>query len=307
MATTRKSSNSKSSSSRSSSSSKSSSKPSQSKAGSSKASSASKSKTSGAKSKASSSKSASGKPSAKKATTSRSTTKAKPTTSKAASSRKSSKSTSSTAKSRGAATSSAKSTKSRSKATSSKARSKPTGKGIIASAIDAVTQMFGSDTRDAITLLKDDHRKVESLFEKVKANEDGNNVATFKKIKEELDMHAHIEETIFYPHLMDKGDKELKKIVREGIEEHTQVKDLLAELAEMSDSPTFKAKLKVLMENVEHHVEEEEDEMFPMVEDQIPEETLLRLGSLMQGEKMKIGKMKPASKPRAKASAAASK
>ena len=167
--------------------------------------------------------------------------------------------------------------------------------------------MFGSDTRDAISLLKDDHRKVESLFEKVKSNENGNNVATFKKIKEELDVHAHIEEAIFYPHLMDKGDKELKKIVREGVEEHAQVKDLLTDLDGMSDSPTFKAKLKVLMENVEHHVEEEEDEMFPMVEDQIPEETLVRLGSLMQAEKVKVGKMKPASTPRARASAATSK
>ena len=167
--------------------------------------------------------------------------------------------------------------------------------------------MFGPDTRDAITLLKEDHRKVEALFEKVKANEDGNNTATFKKIKEELDVHAHIEETIFYPHLLDKGDKELTKIVREGVEEHGQVKDLLTELDSMSDSPTFKAKLKVLMENVEHHVEEEEDEMFPMVEDQIPEDTLLRLGSLMQGEKVKVGKMKPASKPGARASAASSR
>jgi hemerythrin superfamily protein len=164
--------------------------------------------------------------------------------------------------------------------------------------------MFSGDGQDAINVLKNDHRKVESLFEKVKANEDGNNSATFKKIKEELDVHTHVEETIFYPHLLDKGDKALKKIVREGIEEHAQVKDLLVELARLSgDSPAFKAKITVLMENVEHHVEEEEDEMFPMVEDQIPEDTLQRLGALMQGEKVKLRKMKPAS-ARQKASAA---
>ncbi len=159
-------------------------------------------------------------------------------------------------------------------------------------AVEALTGMFaGDDTPNAIELLKAEHRKVESLFEKVKANEDGNNSATFKKIKEELDVHSHIEEMILYPHLLEKGDKELKKIVREGIEEHGQVKDLLAELAELSgDSPIFKAKITVLMENVEHHVKEEEDEMFQMAEDQIPEETLQRLGSLMQGEKMKVMK-----------------
>jgi hypothetical protein len=85
---------------------------------------------------------------------------------------------------------------------------------------------------------------------------------------------------------LDKGDKELKKIVREGIEEHGQVKDLLAELAELSATPrSSRRNLRCLMENVEHHVEEEEDEMFKMAEDQIPDETLQRLGSLMQGEK----------------------
>lgn len=163
--------------------------------------------------------------------------------------------------------------------------------------------MFSKDSPNAIDLLKTDHDTVESLFEKVKANEDGNNAATFKKIKEELDVHAHIEEMIFYPHLLDQGDKELKKIVREGVEEHAQVKELLVEIAALSgDSPTFKAKLKVLMENVEHHVQEEEDEMFPMVEDQIPEEMLQRLGALMQGEKMKVKRMvSPATKQKAAA------
>ena len=158
---------------------------------------------------------------------------------------------------------------------------------------------------DAIELLKTDHRKVETLFEKVKANEDGNNTATFKKIKAELDVHAHIEENIFYPHLLEKGDKELKKIVREGVEEHGQVKELLAELAELSGtSPIFKAKITVLMENVEHHVQEEEGEMFQMAEDQIPAETLQRLGSLMQGEKMKVMKMAKSPTARSRSAAA---
>ncbi len=164
--------------------------------------------------------------------------------------------------------------------------------------------MFAAGSPDATELLKTDHRKVEELFAKVKANEDGNNAATFKKIKEELDVHAHIEETIFYPHLLEKGDKELKKIVREGLEEHGQVKDLLTELAGLSgDSPTFKAKITVLMENVEHHVEEEEGEMFNMVEDQIPEDTRQRLGSLMLAEKTKLKKMGGPTKRTARAAA----
>ena len=69
------------------------------------------------------------------------------------------------------------------------------------------------------------------------------------------------------------------------------LKTLLAELSDLSGtSDDFKAKLKVLVENVEHHVEEEEGEMFPMVEDQIEEETRIRLGSLIEAEKSKVGK-----------------
>ena len=127
---------------------------------------------------------------------------------------------------------------------------------------------------------------MEELFEKVRENENGNNESTFKKIKEELDVHAHIEETIFYPYLMEKGDQELQRIVREGIEEHRQVKAWLAELDSGSgESEDFKARLKVLMEDVEHHVEEEEDEMFPLVEDQVEPPTLEKLGNQMETEK----------------------
>jgi hemerythrin superfamily protein len=146
-----------------------------------------------------------------------------------------------------------------------------------------------TSSETAIDLLKADHDKVEELFERVKANEDGNNQDVFRKIKEELDVHAHIEEMVFYPHLLENGDEELQKIVREGIEEHRQVKMFLAELDQLSgNAEKFKAKLQVLMEDVEHHVEEEEGEMFPMVEDQIGEEMLVRLGSLLEAEKVRF-------------------
>jgi hemerythrin superfamily protein len=157
--------------------------------------------------------------------------------------------------------------------------------------VDAVAGIFGSDQPDAISVLEADHRKVEELFAEVKANEDGNNAAIFRQIKQELDIHSHIEEQVFYPHLLSEGDKELQKIVREGVEEHAQVKDLLTELDGLSGtSPTFKAKLKVLMENVEHHVEEEEGEMFDMAREQIPEETMQRLGALLEAEKARVKK-----------------
>jgi len=105
-------------------------------------------------------------------------------------------------------------------------------------------------------------------------------------IKQELDAHAHIEESIFYPYCLKNGDEELQKIVFEGIEEHKQVKLFLAEMNDESGKqPEFKAKMTVLIEDVEHHVQEEEGEMFEMVEDQFDEETLNRLGAQMRAEK----------------------
>ncbi len=239
---------------------------------------------------------------AKSATASKATPKARSSSPKTKSATKPTKSTTA---SRSASSTRKASASKGPKSTTAKRGNKTNSKGLISTAIEAVAGLFTDKGTNAIELLKNDHDKVETLFEKVKANEDGNNEPTFKRIKEELDVHAHIEETIFYPHLLDQGDKELKKIVREGVEEHTQVKRLLAELDKLSgDSKTFKEKITVLMENIEHHVKEEEDEMFPMVEDQIPEDMLVRLGSLMQGEKMKVQRMTPARSGKGKASAA---
>ena len=135
-------------------------------------------------------------------------------------------------------------------------------------------------------MLKADHDKVQELFDRVKANEDGDNSDTFDTIRRELVMHTHLEETIFYPFLLSNGDEDLQKITREGIEEHRQVKMFLEELGSMSgNSEAFPAKLQVLMEDVEHHVKEEENEMFPQIRDQFSDEQLNELGSRMKAEK----------------------
>lgn len=144
---------------------------------------------------------------------------------------------------------------------------------------------------NAIELLKADHDKVEELFEQAKANEDGDNTSVFEQIKAELDVHTHIEETIFYPALIEQGSEDLKKIVLEGIEEHRQAKMFLKEISALSEeSEKFDPKLKVLMEDVEHHVEEEEGEMFSLVEEEFDEAALEQLGSEMEAEKAKFKK-----------------
>ena len=137
---------------------------------------------------------------------------------------------------------------------------------------------------NAIELLKADHRKVNALFGKVEATEAGEHKELFEQIKAELDVHTHIEETIFYPKL--KEEKELEDIVLEGIEEHHQAKMFLHELSDLTeDSEKFEPKLKVLMEDIIHHVQEEEGEMFPKVEELFDEETLKELGAEMEEEK----------------------
>ena len=149
---------------------------------------------------------------------------------------------------------------------------------------------------NAIELLKADHDKVDKLFQKIKSTEESEHPPIFEQIKAELDVHTHIEETIFYPKLRDEGDEELKKIVLEGIEEHHQAKMFLRELASLvDDSEKFQPKLQVLMEDIEHHVQEEEGEMFEMVQEQFDEATLQELGKQMEKEKANFGKSQKAS------------
>jgi hemerythrin superfamily protein len=149
---------------------------------------------------------------------------------------------------------------------------------------------------NAIELLRNDHDVVDKLFQQVKANEDGDNTKIFEQIKAELDVHAHIEEKVFYPVLIEKGDEELKKITLEGIEEHRQVKMFLREISALADdSEKFMPKLTVLMEDVEHHVQEEEGEMFQMVKEQFDKETLEELGAALEKEKKAFNKAGSAS------------
>ncbi len=147
---------------------------------------------------------------------------------------------------------------------------------------------------NAIELLKDDHNKVDRLFQKVKATEEGEeHKELFKKIKAELDAHTHIEEVIFYPRLRE--EEELEDITLEGIEEHHQAKMFLRELASLSeDSEKFEPKLKVLMEDITHHVQEEQGIMFPKVQKIISESELEELGKLMEEEKKKFMKAQSA-------------
>ena len=120
---------------------------------------------------------------------------------------------------------------------------------------------------DAIKLLKDDHKKVKELFREYEAAGDRAH-QTKKRIAEqvflELEVHSAIEEEIFYPAVRETAGKEGKELVAEGFEEHHVVDVLIEELKGLNpEDEAYDAKFKVLTENVEHHIEEEESEMLP--------------------------------------------
>lgn len=133
-----------------------------------------------------------------------------------------------------------------------------------------------------LELLKEDHKKVAELFAKVEATEsDKQHQQLFEKIKAELELHTHIEETILYPLL--EQHEELKDMTLEAYEEHKQVKTLIREISALVDgSEKFDAKLTVMGENIEHHVKEEETELFPKVKKHFSKEQLETLGEQMQ-------------------------
>lgn len=151
---------------------------------------------------------------------------------------------------------------------------------------------------NALELLKTDHKKVSSLFKQVEATESQEeHLRLFEQIRVELETHTHIEETIFYPRIQQYED--LKDIVLEGIEEHRQVKTLIREIDRLVEgSEKLDAKLKVMGENVEHHVEEEETEMFPKVEKAMSQDELAELGAQLEAAKKEYAKAAGASSNR---------
>ena len=137
---------------------------------------------------------------------------------------------------------------------------------------------------NAFNLLKADHRKVAELFQRLERTSGKRKLDVFKQIKEELDLHAHIEEKIFYPALEEPS--ETSDIVLEAYEEHKQVKTLLRELGRARNAnEEWQAKAKVLQENVEHHVDEEENQLFKKAGAALSAEEIEELGERLEMEK----------------------
>jgi len=142
---------------------------------------------------------------------------------------------------------------------------------------------------DAIALLKEDHDEAKKLMTELEeTTERGVKTREQKwtKLLKELTIHENIEEEIFYPALHEVDDKELKDIVLEALEEHHLVDDIVEQLKDTPfDDEHWAAKFKVTKENVEHHIEEEETEMFKLVRKNFSKDELEELGSRMEASK----------------------
>jgi hemerythrin-like domain-containing protein len=145
---------------------------------------------------------------------------------------------------------------------------------------------------DAIKLLKDQHDEVEDLFKQYEKSEDSAiKRELFVKIADNLSAHATIEEKLFYPAVYVG---EMQELLHEAVEEHLGAKRIIADLLEMSvQDENFDAKMKVLKEQIEHHIEEEEGELFPKVRKSFAKEELEALGTEMEAMFEELEKGEP--------------
>jgi hemerythrin superfamily protein len=133
---------------------------------------------------------------------------------------------------------------------------------------------------DAIRMLDEQHDEVDALFKEIEGAAPAAKRPLFEEIADALTMHATIEEKIFYPAVKARRTED---ILLESLEEHLGIKRVLADLLGLPPGDeTFDAKVKVLKEQVEHHVEEERTDLFPKVKKLLSKEQLEAIGQEMQ-------------------------
>jgi len=138
---------------------------------------------------------------------------------------------------------------------------------------------------DAVSLLEADHRKVDALFAQFEEGKGRSRAATVEQICKELEIHAKIEEKVFYP----QAKKVVRDEINEGIVEHETLKRLVGELQRMrATDEFFEPRVKALKEYVKHHVHEEESSVFPAVVES--DLDLKAIGEQLQAEKERLQK-----------------
>jgi hypothetical protein len=139
-----------------------------------------------------------------------------------------------------------------------------------------------------LTLLRKDHREVKDLLKQASDADTAQKQKLFEQIKSELQVHEAIEEEIFYPAL--KEHPKTKELALEAYEEHHVVDQVMSELDALSpDDETWDAKFSVMEENLKHHINEEEREMFEQAEKVFSDDELEQLGDQMLRRKEQLG------------------
>ncbi|MEZ5650492.1 MAG: hemerythrin domain-containing protein [Burkholderiaceae bacterium] len=134
--------------------------------------------------------------------------------------------------------------------------------------------------------LKNDHRNALEIASKIAESDDGREArALFNELKTELTKHSRAEEQIVYQALIDQGDDEEKMTAYEGTVEHSLVDVLLERLEAGRFGPKWTAHAKVVKELLEHHIDEEEDEVFSALGDKFDAEALDQLGQKFEKKK----------------------
>ncbi|MGH9275160.1 MAG: hemerythrin domain-containing protein [Acidimicrobiales bacterium] len=146
---------------------------------------------------------------------------------------------------------------------------------------------------NAIDLLIADHNRVRGLFKRFREAKEKEETKAMVElagmIVNELEVHTTIEEEIFYPAVRDTND-EISGLVDEGLQEHHVVKVLIEELAEVEPAQeVWVAKMTVLIENVEHHAEEEEKDMFPPLRSSCEADMVDHLADQLEKRKAALG------------------
>ena len=153
-------------------------------------------------------------------------------------------------------------------------------------------QNLGNSVQSATALLTADHEKVEKLFQQYETmgrDDFERKAAIVEEVRTEFEVHAKIEEEIFYPAVQETESEEGKDLVDEGIHEHNAARDSLQSLQDLSpEDAEYDETFQQFMQCVRHHVEEEKNEMFPLAEHRLGDEANKRLGGTLQQRKQQL-------------------
>lgn len=141
----------------------------------------------------------------------------------------------------------------------------------------------------ATDVLKSAHELFRTLFTEHRGSSPDKKREIFRTLKRELEIHARIEEELFYPAVVRLRSSEARRIVRDGLEKHQLLEGLLAEIDQMdAKDQDYDDRMANLRDNLERHLRDEEDRIFAQASSHLSEARLEKIGSDMQARKQKL-------------------